>query len=260
MRPVLFEFAGLRVFGYGAAIAVGGMIAARILWLRRSKAGLSDDLFWAFLNGLLIAGFAGGHLLYLLEYARPGTEAFRRAVFSLSGGYSVFGGFIAVIAFVAVFARWKKISFLRLADNVFWCAAFWHVWGRLGCFLAGCCYGTPTDFPLAVTFRDARALMPSGLLGVPLHPTQLYEMAGDVVIAGMLWGVLRSTDAGRWAPGLVAAGYLAAYGSLRFAVEFVRGDTLPLIGFLSAGQALSLTMLAVSGAILVGRSRCTPSC
>mgnify|MGYP001595876733 CR=1 FL=1 len=250
----------MRLFGYGAAIAVGGMLAARILWLRRNKAGLSDETFWAFLNGLLIAGFVGGHILYLLEYARPGTEAFGRAVFSLSGGYSVYGGFIAVIAFVAAFARWKKISFMRLADNVFWCAAFWHVWGRFGCFLAGCCYGTPTDFPLSVTFRDVRALVPSSLLGVPLHPTQLYEMAGDVLIAAALWRVLRATDAGRWSPGLVAAGYLAAYGCLRFAVEFVRGDTLPLFGFLTAGQALSLLMLAVSGAILAGRSRCIQSC
>ncbi|MBI3289620.1 MAG: prolipoprotein diacylglyceryl transferase [Elusimicrobia bacterium] len=261
MFPVLLEFGPLRLFGYGAAIALGGVLTFRVMWLRRARIGLKDDeSYWALLNGLLLSGFGGGHLLYLAEYARPGTPEFRQYALSLSAGYSVFGGFIGASLFVVLFARWKKIPVLRLADTVFWCALFAHVFGRLGCFLAGCCYGRPTSLPWGITFHDPRAMLPPSLLGVPLHPTQLYEAVGNALFAAALWRVLRASDEGRLAPGLVVAGHFAAYGAMRFALEPLRGDTLPLAGALTVGQGLGLGLLAASGAVLVWRRRCTPSC
>lgn len=253
MLPVLLAFGPLRLHGYGAAIALGGVLGARLLWLRREKMGLRDeDSFWALINLAVLSGFLGGKLLFLVQYGWRGL--------SLSSGYSAFGGFLGVPLCVALFARWKKIPVLKLADYVLLCGLFWHAFGRLGCFLAGCCYGRPTELPWGVVFRDVRSMIPPELLGVRLHPVQLYEAAGDLLIASVLWRVLRATEQGRHKPGLVAAGHFAAYGVLRFGLEFLRGDALPFLGPLSQGQAFGLGLLSASAGIMVWRSRCSLSC
>ena len=130
MRPVLLFFGPLPLYGYGSAIAIGGVIAARLLWLRREKMGLRDEeSFWELINLTVLSGFLGGKVLFLIQYGWSGL--------SIIHGYSVFGGFIAVPPAIALFARWKRIPALKLADYMFLGAMFWHVFGRFGCFLAG---------------------------------------------------------------------------------------------------------------------------
>lgn len=254
MCPVLLAFGPFKLYGYGAAITLGGVIGARLLWLRREKMGLRDEeSFWALINLAVLSGFLGGKLLFMLQYGvRPGL--------SLMNGYSAFGGFVSVPLAVAGFALWKKIPVLKLADYMFLTALFWHAFGRLGCFLAGCCQGQPTSLPWGVTFRDPRSMVPPELLGVRLHPVQLYEAAGDLIVAAILYRVLLATEKGKVEPGLVAAGHFAAYGIMRSSLEFLRGDTLPFLGPLTQGQALGAGLLAASAAILAWRSRCSPSC
>ena len=254
MWPVLLAFGPLRLHGYGAAIMLGGVIGIRLLWLRREKMGLRDEeSFWALINLAVASGFLGGKLLFMLQYG------FREGL-SLTNGYSAFGGFVGVPLCVVIFARWEKIPVLKLADYMFLGALMWHIFGRLGCFLAGCCYGRPTDLPWGVVFRDARSMIPPEMLGVRLHPVQIYEAVGDLMIALVLWRVLHATEEGKYKPGLVAAGYFAAYGVLRFCLEFLRADTLPMPGPLSQGQALGLGLIAASTGIMVWRGRCLPSC
>lgn len=260
MHPVIFEFGPIRIFGYGLAIALGGVWAFRLLWLRRGVLGLRDEeSYWILVNGLLLSGFGGAHLLYLVQYARD-AASLSEAALNLSSGYSVFGSFILVTAFVVFYARWKKVSFLKLADTVFFCAALGHAFGRVGCFLAACCHGRPTTLPWGVTFRDPRAMIPPELLGVPLHPVQLYEAAADAVLAWIWWRVLRATDAGRLRPGAVVIGHLAAYGTMRFCLEFVRADTVKGLGPLTSGQELGLLLVAGAAALYAGREKCTRSC
>jgi phosphatidylglycerol:prolipoprotein diacylglycerol transferase len=93
--------------------------------------------------------------------------------------------------------------------------------GRLGCFAAGCCFGTPSNVIWAVTFHDegARALV--GVpLGIPLHPSQLYESLGVFILLAWLLNVLKR----RRFPGQVFVFYLFGYSVLRFCLEFMRGD------------------------------------
>ncbi len=254
MRPVLWSLGPVRLYGYGAMIMLGAAVSARLLWLRRAKIGLPDEeSYWALINVAALSGFLGGKLLYMLQYGFGSG-------LSVMNGYSAFGGFVSVPLAVFAFARWKKVPFLKLADYMFLAALIWHAFGRLGCFLAGCCYGRPASLPWAVSFRDPRALIPPELLGVPVHPVQLYESAGDLVIAAVLYRILVATEKGRCKPGLVAAGHFAAYGVLRFSLEFLRGDALPFLGPFSQGQALGLGLVAASGGIMFWRSRCSRSC
>ena len=168
MYPVLLAFGPFKLYGYGAAITLGGVISAGLLWFRREKMGLPrEEDFFAIINLAVLSGFVGGKILFLIQYGW--TD------FSIMSGYSAFGGFASVPLCVALFARWKKIPFLTLADYMFLGANMGHIFGRIGCFLAGCCYGRPTSLPWGVTFTNPRSMVPPELLGVRLHPVQLYE-------------------------------------------------------------------------------------
>lgn len=253
MRPVLLSWGPLRLYGYGAMIALGALAGARLLWLRRERMGLKkDEDFWGLLNLACLAGFAGGKLLFILQYGLA------RGL-SPMNGYSAFGGFVSVPLAVWAFARWKKIPFLRLADYMFLAAFFWHAFGRFGCFLAGCCWGKPTSLPWGLAVTDPRSMTPAELLGVPLHPVQLYETAGILLLCAVLYRILRATEEGRVAPGLVIAGHFGGYGVLRFLLEYLRDDKLEAAAGLTQGQFLGLGLIAASLAILAWRRACSRS-
>lgn len=255
MKPLLFSLGPFRVYGYGAMVALGGILAFWLLRSRLAKAGLRHDAdYWLFINIILVSGPLSGRLLYLFEYTRPFSREFWDALLSPSRGFSMFGAFLGVPLALWAFCRWKRIPFARFFDGVCVVAPVWHAFGRLGCLLAGCCHGRPTNLPWGIVFRDPASGVPPQWLGVPLHPTQLLEAAGDALIAVVLSRVFEREER----PGLAAAAYFASYGALRFFVEFLRGDTVPLFAGLTAGQALGMALIATAGVILRWRSRCFP--
>lgn len=254
MHPILFEWGFFRVHSYGVLIALGG-VATAWFWLSRHKAmGVErrDDV-WMLVNAILIAAYLGGRLLYLFEYTEPFADEFWRVAFSFGQGFSVLGAFASVTAAVWWFARRVRADFLRVLDYVCQAAPLWHAFGRAGCFLAGCCHGRPTQGWWAVRFTDPRSQVPSEVLGAPLHPAQLYEAGGDLLIAGFLYIVfLRRLERGESKPGLLSAAYFASYSLLRFATEYARADGVALSWApVTAAQALCVALLALSAALAV---------
>lgn len=234
MRPVLLELGPLKVHGYGLMVALGGLLAGWWLWRRRAKLGLKDaDDFFVLFNVTLLSAMASAKLLYWVQYG--GSFAFGR-------GYSFFGGFAGALAAMLWFARSRGLDLLRLTDHAFWMIPFWHVFGRLGCLLAGCCHGRPADVPWAITFTDPAAMVPRRWLGAPLHPTQLYEAAGEAVVAGLLLRLLDRAPAGT-----VTGAYFMMYGVLRFALEGFRGD---VVAGPWSGRALGLALFGAGGMVL----------
>lgn len=249
MHPVLLQLGPLKVHGYGFMFALGGLLVGWWLWRRRAAIGVKDaDDFFLLFNVVLLSAMVTGKLMYVLEYTDLGSRRMWESLVSPSSGFSFFGGFFGTVAAMYWYARRKKVDFWRLADHAFWMIPAWHVPGRLGCFLAGCCHGRPADVPWAVTFTDPAAMVPRRLLGVPLHPTQLYESAAEGLIALALYPLLKRT------PGTVTAGYFMAYGVLRFALERYRGDGVAA-GVFSAGQWLGLGLFA-AGAMVLWYTRC----
>ena len=164
------------------------------------------------------------------------------AVFSLwSGGLTFYGGLLFGIAATFSMTRLKSISFLRILDCLAPLTMLALAFGRVGCFLGGCCYGEKTDIPLGVHFPGHPGLR---------HPTQLYECLIVLCIAVVLWP--RSKRQGH--AGQRAGAMLALYGAFRFMLEYLRDDPRGAFGLFSTSQWIALPLIAI-GIYLVVQGR-----
>ncbi|HEX2572792.1 MAG TPA: prolipoprotein diacylglyceryl transferase [Polyangia bacterium] len=177
------------------------------------------------------------------------------------GGLAYYGGFIFATAFAIRFLHRHRMNVLRVCDLAAPTIALGLFFGRIGCFLNGCCYGKESDSPLALSFPRYspvwRAQLDAGLINtdqapLAVHPTQLYEAAGCLLIFIVLYFVVRPY---KRRDGQVIAWLLILYAIARSAVEILRDDDRGvLFGFLSTSQLLSLP-LAAAGVYLLLRLR-----
>ncbi len=232
------------IHGYGLMIAIG-VLCAMIIGVRRAKSkGLSADIVMNLGIIVLVAGFVGAKLLFCIVE----LPSFLKDPLSiLSGsGFVVYGGIIAGILAAMLYCRKKGVSFLQHFDLIIPSVAVAQGFGRIGCFLAGCCYGAHTDLPIGIVFENS-ALAPNG---IPLFPTQLVSSAGDFLIALVLILFARKARSA----GKVAGLYLILYSVGRFAIEFFRSDARGSVGALSTSQFIAFFMLA-GGLLLFFRDR-----
>lgn len=257
MEPILVELGptmAVRSYGLfaGLGLAVGGALAYRAgvrAGLDRKR--LIDLILWVVVCSLLGAKL----LLIAVEWpvwtADPWTwvELFGRpmrwprALVVWQGGLVYWGGVIAGLAAGVIYSRRKGLPLGLTADAVAPTLALGHVWGRMGCALAGCCFGKAGGGALGVRFglesqafeahRAAGLLQPPFAATYPLHPVQLYEAAAELALAAAL--LFWVTPRRRWA-GQVALSYVLGYGALRFFLEIFRGDRAR--GFLGEPVAL----------------------
>ena len=135
--------------------------------------------------------------------------------------------------------------------------ALGHVTGRLGCLAAGCCYGKPASVPWAITFTNPLATQNVGTpLGIPLHPTQLYEAGAELLILVLL---LATERRGRAFAGRTFWGYMFLYAVSRYIIENFRGDPRGTVfGIFSTSQFISVLLAPLSIAMLVWLSKTSP--
>ena len=133
------------------------------------------------------------------------------------GGLAFFGGLFGATLAGVLYARRHRLPFLRLADLFAPAIPIGAAIGRISCGLAGMDYGTPTSLPWGVIYTNSASYAPVD--GISRHPTQFYELAGDLAIAAIL---LRLRH--RLPHGALFLTYLMMFSVLRFALFFVRGD------------------------------------
>ena len=236
----LFTIFGLTVHGYGLMIGLGVVGALMMAWHRSKARGLSDDTATSMVLLAVIVGFIGAKIFFVLTH----MEDFRRDPWGSLGseGFVVYGGVIFGTLACWVYSKMKKERFLVWADILLPGVALAQGLGRIGCFLAGCCYGRPTDSCLGVVFPP-HSMAPAG---VPLVPTQLISSAGDL----LLCGILLAYDRRKHRAGGVLAVYLSLYSVGRFLVEYLRDDYRGSVGALSASQFIAILVLI--GAVAFG--------
>lgn len=242
MKNELFSIGPFTVYGYGLMVGIG--IIAAYLWTEHGarKKGLDAEPVFALTVFSVVGGFLGSKLLYTLTRLKD-VIADPSIIKEVASGWVVYGGIIGGILTAIVFCRIKKLEFLRYLDVAMPAVALAQGFGRIGCFLAGCCYGCPTDGWLAVTFTDS-AFAPNG---IALVPTQLISSGLDF----LLFAVLVFLSSRLKAPGQIGGFYLIFYSIGRFVLEYFRGDLIRgNVGTFSTSQFISIFTL-IAGAVLI---------
>ena len=250
MYPILLRIGNYELPSNVALIAVAGLVSVLYFRFLTKRMGLdSADHYWFLLNVIGLSGFLGGRLLSLLLHPgsfRSSTNIWE-ALTSAKEGLATYGVLAGVLAGVYFASRRLKLGFPHLLDYVCLVVPVSHGIARLGCFLTGCCYGRVPDGPLpwAVSFADPTCAVPAALRGSGLHPTQLYELAGNALLAALLYFLILPSVEKRSLPsGSVAGAYFAGYGILRLAVDHFRGDPDPLaLNGVTLAQSLSMASI-----------------
>lgn len=238
----LFTIGPVTVHGYGLMIAIGILLAYVTAEKRGKSRGMDPDIIWGLTVCAVVFGLLSAKLLFYITSIRE-IIANPRILLDFSNGFVVYGGIIGGIIAGYIYCRIKGQKFLKYADIILTSVALAQGFGRIGCFLAGCCYGMETDGPLCVVFSHSD-FAPNG---VPLIPTQLISSGLDFLHFAVLVLIARRKPAA----GVVTACYLIFYSIGRFGIEFFRGDLARgSIGPLSTSQFISIFM-AIAGIIFL---------
>jgi len=193
---------------------------------------------------ILLAAILGSRAFFVLinldRYAKNPADIFK----IWEGGLVFYGGVLLAVPAAIWYVKKNGLGVWSTADIFAPSIAIGHVFGRLGCFAAGCCYGKISEaLPWGIVLRDPDCLAPTN---VPLHPTQLYESGGEFVNFLLLMLLRRHKSFN----GQLFMTYLILYSVLRFTVEFFRGDVARgfIAGSLSVSQGISILMFVASAA------------
>ena len=239
-----------------------GFFAGLLNWARlgrregRDLAFCSDLLFW-----IMVSGIVGARVAYVISDWAHFRSHPLEIIRVDSGGLIFYGGFFGALLAVGLFARRHHIPARALIDFVATSVPLAHAFGRMGCFLNGCCHGLPTRLPWGITYpahslawtrQVAEALIePHAPRCLDVHPTQLYEALALVVLFAFLhWAYPR-----RRKDGAITGLYLLGYAVIRFLVEFLRGDERQQCLGVTVAQAISIAVFVSGLVVLVTATR-----
>ena len=238
-----FHIFGLNIPMFGTMMLIGMLAAFLLLWRTRRIIPFTEDDLLSGALWAIILGFIGAKLLFwIVEFDQVLADpAFLAA--TLREGFVFYGALIGGVLGVFICSRRKKLPFLAYIDLFAPSLVLAHAFGRIGCFMAGCCYGCPTDGFLGVVF-PANSAAPAG---ISLLPTQLFESAFLFILTIVLVWLLKK----RRTFGTVTGWYLVLYGVWRFFIEFYRSDDRGAVGLLSTSQFIGIFMVAAGAVLLI---------
>jgi len=251
MFPVLFNLGPVRVFTYGFFLALAFICAMYMAGQEAKRRGGQPEQIYDLSFHGIIAALIGSRLLHVIfEWDYFAANPLK--IFMLwEGGLAFQGGLILGLLTALFYIYRHKMALWDSLDILAVAMPLGQFIGRLGCFMAGCCYGREADVPWAVTFNHPETL--AHPIGVPLHPTQLYESFLALgVFLFMLWFRHRQRF-----PGQLLGTYLLLAGSVRFVVDFWRGDDRGpvLLWGMASTQVIALGLALGAALFLLWRSR-----
>lgn len=235
MYPELFTIGGLTIYSYGVCIAIGFFVAMQYIVLNSKAANISKNQIYDLFFYLIVFGILGARLFYVLTEIKYFVKNPTEIIQVWKGGLVYYGGFISSVMFGILYLYKKNINIKKVLDVFAPAVALGHVFGRIGCFLSGCCYGKECNFFLSIHNR---------------YPTQLFEAFGNLII----FILLNKFNKSKHQDGQIFILYLLLYSLLRFFIEFLRGDDRGgfILG-LSIAQIISIFIFVVVLIILCKR-------
>jgi phosphatidylglycerol:prolipoprotein diacylglycerol transferase len=242
MHPILFEFGSYTIYTYGFFIALGAVSGfAYMAWQGKKQFGLSLDQSNSLFLLIVAGGIVGGKLFMIFE--NPAFY-FSNPVNLISGsGFVFYGSLLTVIPLMLWYFNKNKIPAWSMLDVMAIVTCILHGFGRIGCFMAGCCYGKPTDSIFGVVFTSPACQ--ADPLYTPLHPTQLYE-SGLLFSIMLLLLLLKSR---KQFEGQFFLIYLITYATGRAVLELFRGDLergFIVQEYLSISQFISILLVTAA--------------
>ena len=246
MLPFLSIF-GLKIPMFGLMMLAGMIAAFGLLWFTRRIVRFSEDTLLSCALWAIISGFVGSKILYWIVDMKQFLVDPMFFIKNIREGFVFYGALIGGVLGVFFYSFRKKQPFFAFMDLFAPSLTLAHAFGRIGCFCAGCCYGSATHSFLGVRF-PVGSLAPSN---VSLLPTQLLEAAFLFLLTASLVWLLKK----RRTFGTVTGWYLILYGVWRFFIEFYRGDDRGAVGLLSTSQFIAIFMMAAGAVLLILISR-----
>lgn len=247
MHPELIRLGPLTLHSYGVLVALAFLAA--IWWASRemNRRDLNPEILPGLVFRIVLGAVLGARLLYVL-IDLPHFLFNPSEIIAFWNGGLVFSGGLTLAALLGYMKLRREPRRLEWVDALAPAVALGQGVGRLGCFMAGCCYGAKTHVPWAVIFTAPNGLAP---IGTPIHPTQLYQS-----VAGFLtFFALVRFSRGNPAPGRTAGQYLVLFGAFRIIVEFFRADWRGDFGFASVTQVVTGFFLLLGLHLLMRNNR-----
>jgi phosphatidylglycerol:prolipoprotein diacylglycerol transferase len=241
MHPVLFHLGPITIHTYGFCIALGAILGFSFMaWQGKQQFGMSFDQSNSLFIVLVLSAVIGGKVFFFFEspsyFSKHPKELFT------GSGFVFFGSLLFCIPAMLYFFKRKKLPVWGMLDIMGMVTCIVHGFGRIGCFNAGCCYGTPTESSLAVIFTDENSQAP---INSGLHPVQLYESAFIFLLLGCLWFLKNRKQF----DGQLFLIYLMVYSAGRSVIETFRGDEARgyiIQDWLSHSQFIALIVIGIS--------------
>jgi len=251
MHPILLKIGSFTIYTYGFLIAMGIMICFLIARKEGKRVGLDPDKLTDLCFYLVISGVIGSRVFYIATNPEMFADDFFEIFRLWNGGLVFYGAFIGGFLAGIVYIKKAKLPLWKTADICAPSVAIAHVFGRLGCFSAGCCYGKVCDLPWAVTFTDPHTL--ARPIGVALHPTQLYAAGSNLIIFIILIFIRRRMKF----DGQLFWIYVMLYGIVRSINEIFRADFRGEVIFqmFSVSQIIGWLMASLAVVMLIIFSR-----
>lgn len=228
MYPYL-EFFSLKIPTYGLIAVVGILISFLVGYVLAKKKGCADIEMVEIAVAAGVGVFVGAHLLFAITRIDAYIEAFQsydrfenffefiKYLFGLASGMVFYGGLLGGLLFGYLYARIKKYPLKDYADIFAVSIPLFHTFGRIGCFLAGCCYGVEWEYGIS-----GRVIGSGNHEDIKRLPIQLIESAFLLILFLVLLILFNKGIA----KGRLLCVYLLSYSVLRFTLEFWRGDEI----------------------------------
>ena len=217
MFPELFHVGFIHIRSYGLMMAVAFVVGTFLALREARRLSLDEDKVVNVILVTLVASVLGARMLYVLEHLPEFRREWTSALALWQGGLTLYGGVAAGTFAGLVAARRMKLPIWIIADALTPALALGTMFGRIGCFLNGCCYGRPTALPWGVVFpHDSFATLEFG--NQPVHPSQLYN-----AVAGLWLFVIFQSLRGRFrVPGVMFWTFIATFALIRIPLDLTR--------------------------------------
>ena len=269
--PIPFTGISIPIYAYGFMLMVGFLVVVFVARIKAKREGLNPEDISNLGIYIIFVGILGGRTFYVIQ----NLDSYKHNILDIfkiyEGGLVFYGGLMASIAAIIVYTKIRKLPALKTIDIIAYAFALGIIFGRIGCFLNGCCWGDvcSPDLPWAVTFPksvDANSMVDGspaflhhlglGLVSVldsrslPIHPTQIYSALGNLSI----FFIINTFFKHRRRDGEITLMFCALYSVMRFTVEIFRDDNPPLFDGMTISQNASILVFVASVTLfIIGR-------